>query len=149
MKVLETLTGLWTKGLYMARRKVALASTFLQGVDPRIYVTFVFSKCLLNKELCERLGLGFHEAWVVTLIGFAAWLFLNLAENLEDKRPPQKRPTQSGGLHRMLVRDRQVPLACECLHLGIGVDLMWGCRHKGQRGICMHKFGAHFKTHAD
>jgi hypothetical protein len=64
MKVLETLTGLWTKGLYMARRKVALASTFLQGVDPRIYVTFVFSKCLLNKELCERLGwVSMRRGW--------------------------------------------------------------------------------------
>jgi hypothetical protein len=42
---------------------------------------------------------------MVTLIGFAAWLFLNLAENLEGMRPPQRRPTLSGRLHRMFVRD--------------------------------------------
>jgi hypothetical protein len=52
-------------------------------------------KSLPHKKLCED-GLDFHEAWVMTLIGFATWLYLNLAENLEGKGPPAEAPHPFG-----------------------------------------------------
>ena len=65
----------------------------------------------------------------MTLIGFAAWMYLKLAENLEGKSPPPTRPTRSGWLHTRFCWPR------ECLHIGIGVDLMWGSYLGGARGF--------------
>jgi hypothetical protein len=55
MKVLETLTGCGRRGFIWQGEKWLWPPHFLWEWI-RAFMTFVFSKCLLNKELCERLG---------------------------------------------------------------------------------------------
>lgn len=86
---------------------------------------------------------------MVTLIGFAAWLFLNLAENLEEHASPAEAPHLFRTVAQNVCQRYAGPRwHANALHLGIRRRFNVGVSPQWQRGICM-QVRRHYKTHAD